>query len=75
MFRPEYQYLVRAEQYKDLIRKAAHERLWNSIRPLRTSKERIGQRLIRQTRAWLDRQSGTLPCHEALPACGLISAA
>jgi hypothetical protein len=68
----EYELLIRAEQNKDLERDAAFERRMSNVRPPRTSQERLGQRLVRQSLEWLESRSRTIPCEEALPACGLI---
>jgi hypothetical protein len=68
----QYQYLVRSEQNKELIKVAAYERWYHSIGPLRTSKEPFGQRLLRQAREWLESRERSIPCNQALPACGLI---
>jgi hypothetical protein len=72
MYTVQYEYRVRAQVNKELIRKAAYERWRHSIGPLRTSEERLGQRWVRQAREWLDSRERSLPCNEALPACGLI---
>ena len=66
-----YEYRIRAEQNKELLKQAAFERWLSSIGPLRTSKERLGRRLLRQAREWLDTRQSTILCNEALPACGL----
>jgi hypothetical protein len=68
----QYEYRVRAEINGKLFREAEYERWWHSIGPLRTSNERLGQRLVRQAREWLDSRKRSVPCNEALPACGLI---
>ena len=68
----DYQYLVRSEQNKDLAKEAEFERWLSSVGPLRTSKEPLGQQLIRQAREWLERQDSLFPCNEALPECGLM---
>jgi hypothetical protein len=68
----EYEYLVRQEQNKDLAKEAAFERWMTHSGPPRRTEERLGQRLIRQSRQWLESRERSLPCNEALPACGLI---
>ena len=68
----EYEVLVRAEQNKDLERDAAFERRMSNVGPPRTSQERLGERLIRQSLEWLESREHSFQCEEALPACGLI---
>ena len=72
MYAVQYEYRVRAELNQELLREAEYERWLHSIGLLRPSGERLGQRLIRQAREWLDSRERTIPCNEALPACGLI---
>ena len=68
----QYEYRVRSEINVELLREAEFERWWHSIGPLRPSGEGLGQRLVRQAREWLERRELSIPCNEALPACGLI---
>jgi len=75
MYTVQYEYRVRAEINEKLLREAEFERWRHSIGPLHTSSERLGQRLVRQAREWLESREGQIPCNESLPACGLISAA
>jgi len=72
MYAVQYEYRVRAEINEKLLREAEFERWLHSIGPLRTSSERLGQRLVRQAREWLEHRDRSIPCNEALPACGLI---
>jgi hypothetical protein len=73
MITVEYQSLVRSEQNTDLMKEAAFERWLDSVTPQRPE-GRLGRRLIRQSREWLERQASRIPCNEELPACGLIPA-
>ena len=72
MFSTELGYLVKRERFKDLIQEAASERWLSKIAPLEASRERLGRRVLRQARAWLAAQERSIPCNEALPACGLL---
>ena len=72
MYAVQYEYRVRAELNKKLLREADYERWRHSIGPLRASREPLGQRFIRQAREWLESRERTIPCNKALPACGLI---
>jgi hypothetical protein len=70
----QYQYLVREEQNKELMKEAAYERWRHSLGPQRTTQERLGQRLVRQASEWLERRERPLPCNPSVPACGLTLA-
>ena len=72
MYAFQYEYRVRAEQNKELLKEADYERWRHSIGPLRTSRERFGPQLIRQATEWLEQRERSIPCNKALPACGLI---
>ena len=72
MFSYELDYLVRREQVKDQLKEAAFERWLSKIGPLEASREGLGRRVLRQARKWLAAQERSMPCNEALPACGLL---
>jgi hypothetical protein len=72
MFATELDYLVKRERFKDLIQEAAAERLLSKRVPLEASRESFGRSVLRQARAWLAAQERSIPCNEALPACGLL---
>jgi len=69
------EYLVRQELEKNLKRGAVYEPWRHSGGLDRSSRERLGQRLVRQANEWLERHARPLPCNESLPACGLTPAA
>jgi hypothetical protein len=71
MYAVQYEYRVRAEINEKLLREAEYERWLHGIGPLRTSSERLGQRLVRQAREWLASRDSLVPCNIALPECGL----
>ena len=70
----DYEYLVRAEQNKELGKEAEFERWLTHVGPLRTAEERLGQRLFRRALEWLESREQLFPCNEALPECGLMPA-
>jgi hypothetical protein len=72
MYTPLYEVQVTQELNKRLLQEAEYERWRYSLGPHRSSRERLGQRLIRLAREWLDSREDSIPCNEALPACGLI---
>ena len=70
----QYEYRVRKEYNKDLHQAAEFERLSHGLEAYPGSEERVGQRLLREAREWLERQNLSSPCNEALPACGMTPA-
>ena len=67
----QYEYRVREELNKDLIKTAAFERWSHHLGLHRTSEQHLDQRLVRHANEWLKRQERAAQCNEALPACGL----
>jgi hypothetical protein len=59
---------------RDRRTRGEFERLSHTLGPQRASGERVGQRLLEQAREWLERQNRSMPCDEALPACGMTPA-
>ena len=69
-----YEYQIRQEQNKDLLREAAYERWLAKIVLRQDRNESLRHSLVRQARGWLKSQTRSIPCTDTAPACGLLLA-